>query len=361
MSIQFLGMIGHRLASEIIPASGPLFDKNYIADFARAHEEAGFDRILVGYWSDQPDGFLVTAHAAANTSRIKFLLAHRPGFVSPTLAARKLASLDHLTDGRLAVHIISGGSDSEQRRDGDFLNKAARYARTDEFLHVLNKSLTSAEAWDHKGEFYQAEQAFSAIKPLQSKLPVYFGGSSPEAIEVAARHADVFALWGEPLQGAAETVQTVRAAAAKRGRDIKFNISFRPIIGKTEKEAWERAEYIYQTAQKQLAESGYTFGLPKPQSVGAQRLLAAANAGDRHDKVLWTGAAKLVSGGYNSTALVGTADQVSDALLDYYNLGIDSVLIRGFDPLNDAIEYGRELLPLTREKVAALTRVKRSA
>ncbi|WP_312059639.1 LLM class flavin-dependent oxidoreductase, partial [Pantoea septica] len=118
MSIQFLGMIGHRLASEIIPASGPLFDKNYIADFARAHEEAGFDRILVGYWSDQPDGFLVTAHAAANTSRIKFLLAHRPGFVSPTLAARKLASLDHLTDGRLAVHIISGGSDSEQRRDG---------------------------------------------------------------------------------------------------------------------------------------------------------------------------------------------------------------------------------------------------
>ncbi|QKJ88105.1 LLM class flavin-dependent oxidoreductase [Paramixta manurensis] len=361
MSIQFLGMIGHRLASEIIPASGTLFDKQYIADFARAHEQAGFDRVLVGYWSDQPDGFLVTAHAAANTSRIKFLLAHRPGFVSPTLAARKLASLDNLTDGRLAVHIISGGSDSEQRRDGDFLDKTQRYARTDEFLQVLKQSLESNSPYDHQGTFYQAEQAFSAIKPQQAHLPIYFGGSSPEAIEVASRHADVFALWGEPLAGAAETVNAVRAAAAKQGRAIKFNISFRPILGSTEKEAWERAEYIRETARKQLLESGYTFGLPKPQSIGAKRLLEAANQGDRLDKHLWTGIAKLVSGGYNSTALVGTPDQVSDALLDYYDLGIDSVLIRGFDPLNDVIEYGKTLLPLTREKVAAKDHIARRA
>ena len=354
MSIQFLGMIGHRLASEIIPASGSLFDKDYIARFSRAHEDAGFDRILVGYWSDQPDGFLITAHAAANTSKIKFLLAHRPGFVAPTLAARKLASLDHLTDGRLAVHIISGGSDSEQRRDGDFHNKVERYARTDEFLTVLKKSLESDQPYNHHGVFYQAEQAFSEIKPLQKKLPVYFGGSSNEAIDVASRHADVFALWGEPLKGAEETVRTVRAAAAKQGRHIDFNISFRPILGKTEKEAWERAEYIRETAEKQLAETGYTFGLPKPQSVGASRLLAAANEGDRLDKVLWTGVTKLVQGGYNSTALVGTPEQVSDALLDYYRLGIHSVLIRGFDPLNDVVEYGKELLPLTHEKVAAL-------
>lgn len=361
MSIQFLGMIGHRLASEIIPASGTLFDKDYIARFARAHEAAGFDRILVGYWSDQPDGFLVTAHAAAHTQKIKFLLAHRPGFVAPTLAARKLASLDHLTDGRLAVHIISGGSDSEQRRDGDFLSKAERYARTDEFLSVLKQSLESPQPYDHQGRFYQAEQAFSAIKPLQHKLPIYFGGSSPEAIDVAARHADVFALWGEPLKGAAETVRNVRAAAAAQGRQIAFNISFRPILGNTEKEAWERAEHIRATAEKQLAETGYTFGLPKPQSVGAQRLLAAAHESERHDKVLWTGVAKLVQGGYNSTALVGTPDQVSEALLDYYRLGIHSVLIRGFDPLNDAVEYGRELLPLTREKVAALSATEKGA
>ncbi len=360
MSIQFLGMIGHRLASEIIPASGPVFDKRYIADFARAHEEAGFDRILIGYWSDQPDGFLVTAHAAANTSRIKFLLAHRPGFVSPTLAARKLATLDQLTDGRLAVHIISGGSDAEQRRDGDYLNKIQRYQRTDDFLNVLSKNLSADQPYDYQGEHYQVEQAYSAVKPVQDHLPVYFGGSSPEAIDVAARHADVFALWGEPLAGAAETVRTVRAAAARHGRKIGFNISFRPIIAATEKEAWEKAEYIRETARQKLLASGHDFGLPKPQSVGAERLMAAANEGDRLDKNLWTGIARLVGGGYNSTSLVGTPDQVSDALLDYYNLGIESVLIRGFDPLNDALEYGKELIPLTREKVAA-RRIARSA
>ncbi|MDN8543240.1 LLM class flavin-dependent oxidoreductase [Erwinia sp. BC051422] len=360
MSIQFLGMIGHRLASEIIPPSGPIFNKQYIADFARAHEQAGFDRVLVGYWSDQPDGFLVTAHAAAHTSKVKFLLAHRPGFVSPTLAARKLATLDQLTDGRLAVHIISGGNDAEQRRDGDYLNKAERYARTDEFLQVLKNSLMAEAPFDHQGELYQAEQAFSAVKPLQPQLPVYFGGSSPEAISVAAKHADVFALWGEPLAGAAETVRTVRAAAARHGRQIGFNISFRPIIAATEKEAWEKAEYIRETARQKLLATGHDFGLPKPQSVGAERLFAAANEGDRLDKNLWTGIAKLVGGGYNSTSLVGTPDQVSDALLDYYNLGIESVLIRGFDPLNDALEYGKELIPLTREKVAA-RRVARSA
>lgn len=360
MSIQFLGMIGHRLASEIIPASGPLFNKQYIADFARAHEQAGFDRVLVGYWSDQPDGFLVTAYAAAQTSTLKFLLAHRPGFVSPTLAARKLATLDQLTDGRLAVHIISGGNDAEQRRDGDFLDKIQRYERTDDFLSVLRQSLSSEQPYDYHGQYYQVEQAFSAVKPRQSRLPIYFGGSSPEAINVAARHADVFALWGEPLAGAAETVRTVRAAAARHGRQIGFNISFRPIIAATEKEAWEKAEYIRETARQKLLESGHDFGLPKPQSVGAQRLMAAANEGERLDKNLWTGIAKLVAGGYNSTALVGTADQVSDALLDYYDLGIESILIRGFDPLNDVVEYGKELLPLTREKVAA-RRVTRSA
>ncbi|WP_034950342.1 LLM class flavin-dependent oxidoreductase, partial [Erwinia oleae] len=155
-------------------------------------------------------------------------------------------------------------------------------------------------------------------------------------------------------------VRTVRAAAAKQGRQISFNISFRPIIAATEKEAWEKAEYIRETARKKLAEVGHDFGLPKPQSVGAERLMAAAREGERLDRNLWTGIAKLVGGGYNSTSLVGTPDQVSDSLLDYYDAGIESVLIRGFDPLNDAVEYGKALIPLTREKVAA-RRIARSA
>src|SRR5690606_32037216 len=151
MSVQFIGMIGHRLSSETLDPAGPIFDKAYITRFAQVHEQAGFDRILVGYWSDQPDGFLVTALAGLAAPRIGFLLAHRPGFVAPTLAARKLATLDHLLDGRLALHVISGGNDGEQRKDGDYLDHDQRYARSDEFLEVVRKVWTQDTPFDHHG------------------------------------------------------------------------------------------------------------------------------------------------------------------------------------------------------------------
>jgi alkanesulfonate monooxygenase len=353
MSVQFIGMIGHRLSSETIAPAGPLFDKAYITSFAQAHEKAGFDRILVGYWSDQPDGFLVTALAGQATQKINFLLAHRPGFVSPTLAARKLATLDHLLEGRLALHVISGGSDIEQRKDGDYLDHDQRYARTDEFLDVVRRVWTSNKPFDYKGAHYQAEGAISAIKPVQKPhLPVYFGGSSPAALQVAGKHADVFALWGESLEQTRETIAAVRAEAAKHGRSVSFSVSFRPIIAPTEDEAWAKAEAIRKTARQRIAANGAVHPI-KPDSVGAQRLRQTVEQGDRVDKRLWTGIAALVGGGHNSTALVGTPEQVADALLDYYNLGVTSFLIRGFDPLSDALEYGRELIPLTRAKIAA--------
>lgn len=353
MSVQFIGMIGHRLSSETIDASGPIFDKAYITRFAQVHEAAGFDRVLVGYWSDQPDGFLVTALAGLATSKIHFLLAHRPGFVAPTLAARKLATLEHLLDGRLAVHVISGGNDGEQRKDGDYLDHDQRYARTDEFLEVVRKTWTADQPFDHHGAHYQVQNAFSAIKPLQQPhLPVYFGGSSPAALQVAGKHADVFALWGESLEQTRETIAAVRAEAARHGREIEFSVSFRPIIAATEAAAWAKAETILGQARQRIERSGPVIA-NKPQSVGAQRLLDTVAKGERVDERLWTGIAGLVGGGHNSTALVGTPEQVADALLAYYDLGVKTFLIRGFDPLHDAEDYGRELLPLTRAKVAA--------
>ncbi|MCO8169224.1 LLM class flavin-dependent oxidoreductase [Pseudomonas sp. 21LCFQ02] len=352
MSVQFIGMLGHRLTSETLAPTGPIFDKHVITDFARAHEEAGFDRILVGYWSDQPDGFLVTALAGQVTSKIKFLLAHRPGFVAPTVAARKLATLDHLLDGRLAVHIISGGSDAEQRKDGDYQDHDQRYARSDEFLEVVRRVWTEEQPFDHQGTFYQAEAAFSAIKPLQKPhLPVYFGGSSQAALQVAGKHADVFALWGESLEQTRETIEQVRAEAARNGREVQFSVSFRPIIAATEDAAWAKADQILTAARQRIEQAGQVIA-NKPQSVGAQRLLDTVAKGERVDERLWTGIARLVGGGHNSTALVGTPEQVADALLAYYELGVTTFLIRGFDPIEDAKDYGRELIPLTRAKIA---------
>ena len=126
MSVEIIGWIAPRVSSEIMPPSGPPFNAEVIAETARIHEQAGFDRVLIGYFSHAPDGFLIGAHAAAVTRRLQFLLAHRPGFVAPTVAARKLATLDHLSGGRTAVHLITGGSDAEQARDGDFTDHDAR-------------------------------------------------------------------------------------------------------------------------------------------------------------------------------------------------------------------------------------------
>jgi len=355
--LEILGLISTQYASETHAATGPVIDKSYVGALALAHENGNFDRVLIGYHSAAPDGFQVAAYAAAKTSRLKFLLAHRPGFVAPTLAARQLATLDQFSDGRLAVHIITGGSDEEQARDGDFLTKEQRYARTDEYIEILKKTWTSTTPFDHEGEYYKIRDNFSAVKPVaQPHFPVFFGGSSDEAIRVAGKHADVYALFGETLEGVAETLAKVRASAAAHGRQdqIRFSLSLRPILGRTEEEAWNRAQRILADA-KALKESGNPsrFRLTKNQSTGSQRLQNTASGGAIRDKRLWTEIAKLTGAQGNSTSLVGTPEQVVDALVDYYDLGISKFLFRGFDPLEDATDYGRNLLPLLRQTLAS--------
>ncbi|MCY0387404.1 LLM class flavin-dependent oxidoreductase [Robbsia sp. Bb-Pol-6] len=349
MSVEFIGMIQPNKVSEIHPAQGPAVDVPYLQRFAQAHEEAGFDRVLVPYHSTSPDAMLTVAYASSVTRRVHFMLAHRPGFVAPTLAARQLATLDQLSGGRLAVHIISGGSDAEQRRDGDFLSHDERYARTDEYLEILRRVWTDSAPFDHAGKFYRFEQGFSDVKPRQQPhLPIYFGGASAPAIAVAGKHADVYALWGESKEQVAEQIARVRAAARGHGRDPRFSVSFRPILAATEKAAWERADDILARTRQLRAAQGVDRGAPL-QSEGARRLLAAAGAGVRADDRLWTGIAKEIGGRSNSTALVGTPGQVAETLAEYYALGVTTFLVRGFDPVEDAIEYGRELLPRTRE------------
>ncbi|WP_337188035.1 LLM class flavin-dependent oxidoreductase [Phenylobacterium sp.] len=350
--LEILGLISTQYASETHAAKSGWIDKAYLAAHAKAHEYAGFDRVLIGYNSASPDGFQVAAYAAAQTTTLKFLLAHRPGFTAPTVAARQLATLDQLSDGRLAVHIITGGSDEEQQRDGDFLTKAERYARTDDYIAVLRKAWTSEGPFDHEGPFYRVKGAPAAVKTLQQPhLPIFFGGASDEAVEVAGRQADVYALFGEPLEQAREIVGRVRAAAAANGREVKFSMSLRPILARTEGEAWDRAARILDDAKALKASRG---GQSRYSSArGGQRLLEAAAGGAVRDARLWTEIAALTGAQGNSTSLVGTAEQVVESLLAYYDLGITKFLFRGFDPLEDAIQYGHELLPALRAAVAA--------
>ncbi|MDB5316478.1 MAG: alkanesulfonate monooxygenase [Rhodospirillales bacterium] len=353
--LEFIGMISHRRTSEIHPAD-IVFDPGYIARMALAHEAAGFDRVLVAWHSAHPDALLVASHAAAQAKRIGFMIAHRPGFIAPTLAARQFATFDQLTGGRAAIHIITGGSPKEQRADGDFLDHGERYARSDEYVELLKRTWTSEKPFDHQGPLYRFEGAFSEIKPAQKPhIPIFFGGSSDAAINVAGRHADTYAFWGETLEQARDTITRVRASAARAGRNpdtLRFSLSFRPVLAATETAAWDRAHAIL--ARIRELRGDLPTANAKPESIGSQRLLEAAAGGAVRDTRLWTEVAAAVGAGANTTALVGTPDQVAESLAAYHAIGVTTFLIRGFDPLEDAEEFGRSLLPATRAAVAGL-------
>lgn len=358
MPIELLGMIATTAGSESKALTGPVVDADYVREFSRAHEDAGFDRVLIGYSASSPDGFAVASAALHATERLKVLIAHRPGFVPPTIVARKLATLDHLTGGgRVAIHHITGGSEADQHRDGDFSEKADRYRRTGEFIDVLRKTLTADEPFDHDGEFYRFEGAYSGVKPAtDGGIPIFFGGLSDGAVEVGAQGADVYMLFGEPLADVAEHIRTIRAAAAKAGRTIEFSLSTRPIIADTEEEAWAKADRIYAETEELIKtqQDGNTLAFARPlrrerTAVSADRLQEHAKRGDVHDERLWLGITRLTGPSGNSTAPVGTPAQVAEALLKYYDLGVTRFLIRGFDPLGDVRDWGKELVPLLRE------------
>lgn len=356
MSIEFIGFSATQEVSETVLPQGPVVNKAFLGAVARAHEYAGFDRVLVAHSSASVDGFQVASYIASQTDKLGILLAHRPGFVAPTLAARQFATLDHFSDGRLAVHVISGGDDTEQQRDGDFLDHGQRYARTDEYLDIVKQTWSSTGPFDHEGDNYRHKGQNAGVRPVNGQdVPVYFGGSSEAAIEVAGKHADVYALWGESLAQVADTIARVRAAAAKHGRadKIRFSLSLRPVLAETEEKAWAKADAILATATERVSQNVHFSKRPQqPQNVGSQRLLDTAAQGKVVDERLWTGITALTKAAGNSTGLVGTPEQVRDALLKYWELGVTTFLIRGFDPIQDALQYGRELIPLVRAAVA---------
>jgi alkanesulfonate monooxygenase len=374
LTTEIIGMVGTKEISESRGSfDGPPVDPGYLARFAQAHEAAGFDRVLIGYHATGPDGFAVAAHVLNATTRLKVLIAHRPGFVAPTLVARKLATLDQLTGGgRVAIHHITGGDELDQKRDGDFADHDRRYARTAEFMGLLRRELTATEPFDHDGEFYRVRGAYSYVKPATADaIPLYFGGASPAAIGVGAQHADVYMLWGEPVAQIAERVAGIRTEAARHGRTVRFSMSVRPIVGPTEEAAWQRAEEIRAATEKRVAGTRSTqvqgvqvpdtpgpgrrlFGFRESSSVGSERLQQQAAEREVYDDRLWYGVTRLTGPGGNSTALVGTAAQVADALMAYRRVGVDTVLIRGFDPLDDVVQWGRELVPLLRQEAARI-------
>ncbi|MGW5734321.1 MULTISPECIES: LLM class flavin-dependent oxidoreductase [Streptomyces] len=366
MPVEFLGIAATNEGSEVTARSGASFDKDYTLRLARAHEDHGWDRVLFAYGSGSPDPSPAAAYVAARTDKLQILVAHRPNVSYPTFAAKTFATLDHISDGRLAVHFISGGNDHEQRREGDFRTKDERYARTREAIQIIKKAWTSHEPFDHEGAFYRFEDFVSDTFPLQKPHPqVSFGGSSPAAYAAGGAEADIYCLWGEPLAQTAEQIESVKAAAKAAGRtDVpRIQVAFRPIIAPTEELAWEKAHATLARikARKAGAPLSRRHPLRNPENSGSQRLLAVAAAGERHDRALWTPTAAETGGAGNSTALVGTPETVAQALLDYHDLGVEILSARGYDLLDDAIDFGRHVIPIVREEVAKRDAVRTAA
>jgi len=356
-NVEFISLINVWESSELFPRPGGAPDPAYVRKYARYLEDGGFDYTLVAYYSSGYDPFTVSAFIAACTERIKPIVALRPNIMYPTVAAQSLATLDHLSGGRAVVHLISGGSDDEQARQGDYLTKDQRYDRTEEFVAVLRRAWTETTPWDHDGQYYTFENFVAGYRPVNGTVPVSIGGSSAAAYRVGGALGDIFGLWGEPLAETREQMDRVAEQARLAGRtDVPRTwVTFRPIVAATDELAWEKAHRSIAVVEQTHRGDGFLparFRSGAPQNVGSQRLLDIASRGEVHDRALWMVPAQVTNAQGASTALVGSYETVAAAILDYVDLGADLVSIRGYDNLNDAIDYGQHLLPLVRQELA---------
>ncbi|HWU01577.1 MAG TPA: LLM class flavin-dependent oxidoreductase [Novosphingobium sp.] len=353
MSIEIIGTFTHRDSSEARPRPMGEIDPAFIRELAQAFETAGFDRVLIAKAATWPDGLIFASHLSAWTQRLRFMVAHRPGVMAPSFAARALATLDRMSadaQGRVQVHVISAPSDIETQADGDFLTKAERHRRSGEYIELLRR-MWQGETFDHDGDFYRLRGAHSTVVPAAGQIPVSFGGTSPEALAIAGAHADIYAFGIEPLERSAALIGAVQEQAARHGRNPDFCLSTRIILGQSEAQAWARADEVLADvtgAVAAMAQQGQMIGDLGPSA----RLAEMAARGLIQDSCLWTGIAHATGFRKAASALVGTVETVVEALMAYHALGVRRFLISGFDPLADVRAFGQELIPALRERAA---------
>ncbi len=317
----------------------------YLRQIAQAVDQLGYGGMLLGTGTKQ-EGWIVASTLIAATERLKFLVAIRPSVMSPTLSARMAATFDQISNGRLLLNIVAGGSTAQLKGDGVFLDHDQRYEATDEFLHIW-RALYNGETVNFHGKHMQVEGAKLEFPAIQQPYPpIYFGGSSPAALEVAAKHVDVYLTWGEPLALVAEKIAEVRRLAAAHGRTVRFGIRLHSVVRETEAEAWAAAEKLIEHLDEdRIAVSAERFS--HSESVGQQRMAALHN-GDRSKLVvapnLWAGIG-LARGGAG-TALVGSPENVAARMKEYAELGIDTFVMSGYPHLEEAYYLAELVFPL---------------
>ncbi|HEV7941274.1 MAG TPA: LLM class flavin-dependent oxidoreductase [Solirubrobacteraceae bacterium] len=338
---------GHGLAAGVA-AGGRAAHLPYMGQIARSAEQLGFEGALTptGAWCE--DAWITTAMLSEASERLKFLVAFRPGLVSPTLAAQMAASFQRHSRGRLLLNVVIGGEPHEQRAYGDFLGKDDRYARADEFL-TITRRLWEGETVDFQGEHLSVEGA-RLERPPDPIPTIYFGGSSPAAGTVAAKHANVYLTWGEPPEQVAAKLAWIRGLAEEQGRSMRFGIRMHVITRDTPQAAWAEAQRLLDALDDEAIERVQT-GLHRSESEGQRRMMEL-HSGRREDLEiypnLWAGVG-LVRGGAG-TALVGSHEQVAERIVEYHELGLDEFILSGYPHLEEAYWFAEGVLPLLAER-----------
>ncbi len=324
---------------------------DYITKVAQAAERGGFSTLLLPIGGSCIDSLVAASHLTARTETLKFLYAVRPSSTAPTILAKQFASIDEWSNGRINVNIVTGGSPQELASDGDLLSHTERYRRTREYIYIL-KRLFMGEKFDFNGEFYQLRGAYLPRLPKQTP-PIFFGGSSDVAKAVAADLADVYMLWGETLENTKVEIDSVKALASQKGRELSYSFSFQVVIGDTEEEAWAKANKLISQVDPEFLALKHQQTLANG-AVGVNRLHTLMVASKDNNFVigpnLWAGLTQVLSG--NSIALVGTPDQVAARIVEYVDLGFDKVLLRGFPHLETIEEVGQKVIPRVRALLA---------
>lgn len=340
---------------------------DYVSQVARAADINGFHGALLptGRGSDEP--WVVAAALARETRNLHFLIAFQPGFIHPAYATQMGATLSRITNGRVDWNIITGGNPKEQRAYGDFFNHEERYARTGEFLDSF-RGYGAGQPFDHQGKLYNFENGGLTAPLKDARQPgIYFSGSSDPAIDIAARHADVYLMWAEPVDNIRGELEKIRraAAAAGRGDKIRFGIRVDIISRDTEEEAWAEVRRFYDSIPKDMLDA-FAQAKPRAESVGAHRQWALHN-GKVHkfeDLIiapnLWAG--KAIAGGARggqvggpTCLLAGSNDQIAERLAEYIDIGITTFILAAKPHLEEAYRVGEYVLP---QVDAALERIR---
>jgi alkanesulfonate monooxygenase len=336
-------------------------DLDYLQQIAGAADHLGYEGVLIPTGRSCEDPWVIASSLIGATKKLKFLVAVRPGLHQPSLAARMAATFDRLSNGRLLVNLVTGGDQSELEGDGVYLDHAARYEQSAEFIRIWREILARShdgQAFDYEGKHLSVKGAKLLYPPVQKPHPpVWFGGSSAAAHELAAEQVDAYLTWGEPPAEVAKKLADVRARAERQGRQVQFGIRLHVIVRETEEAAWKAAEDLISRVDDETVIRAQA-AFARMDSEGQRRMAALHAGGARRTRAeleiapnLWAGVG-LVRGGAG-TALVGDAKTVAARIEEYAALGLDRFILSGYPHLEEAYRFAELVFPLLSRKAKA--------